>query len=468
MKKHNLFKVVMITIVIAVLLSWIFPVTYYNANYGLVEEARDQIGIFSLMSYVGIAIQYFSHIGIYVLVVGGLYGVLHKIPGYRNLIDKITKGFKGHEWLFMSIVMVIFAVLSSMAGLSLPLILMFPFVISVVLAMGYDKITAAMVTAGSVAVGLIGSVFSVNNTYGIDAVIGTSADGNVLVKILLLFIALALLVFNVIVYAKKHRDTKNLVEGSYIPEVSTSKKEKIWPIVVIMDIVLVVIILAFISWSLFDITWFDKALKSITGYKILGFPLFGALLGLENAFGSWTLVEATVIIILASWLVSFVYKMKFNDYITCFMNGAKRALKAAVLVVLAYVVLVATTYVPTLLTMFKPMFELTSGLNVFTMSLAAFVSSIFSVELYYAGTGVLPYVVDVAYTTLTTNDVTVLSVIWQSMYGLAMLVGPTSVVLLATLSYLHIPYGKWLKAIAKLLLELLVVLLIIFTIMMLI
>ena len=185
MKKHNLFKVVMITIAVTVLLTWLLPETYYN-NQGLVEAEREQVGIFTLMSYVGIAIQYFSHIGIYVLSVGGLYGVLHNISGYRNLIDKVTKGFKGREWLFMSIVMVIFAICSSMAGMSLPLIFMFPFVISVILAMGYDKITAALVTVGSVSVGLIGSVFSANDTYGIDIVLGTAANKDVWLKIIVL------------------------------------------------------------------------------------------------------------------------------------------------------------------------------------------------------------------------------------------------------------------------------------------
>ena len=465
MKKHNLFKVVMITIAIAVVLSWLLPITYYSSSAGLVEESRDYIGIFDVMSYVGIAVQYFSHIGIYVLIIGGLYGVLHKISGYRNLVDKIVKGFKSREWLFMTIVMVIFAVLSSMAGLSLPLLVMFPFVIAVVLAMGYDKITAAMVTAGSVAIGLIGTVFNVNNTYGIDAVIGSTADGDILVKILLLVISLALLIFNVITYSNKHKDTKAIEKGSYIPEVSSSKKEKFWPIVVILDVVLLILILAFISWDLFEVTWFSDALNNIIDFKIGDFPIFDAVLGISNSFGLWTLVEGSVVLLIASWLISFIYRIKFSDYITYFMNGAKRALKAAVLVVLVYVVLVCTTYVPTLLTIFKPMLELTSGINVFIMSLVAFVSSIFSVELYYAATGVLPYVVGTLYTELATSDITLLSVIWQSFYGVAMLVAPTSVVLIATLSYLHIPYGKWLKAIAKLLLELVVVLLIVFTIM---
>jgi uncharacterized ion transporter superfamily protein YfcC len=50
------------------------------------------------------------------------------------------------------------------------------------------------------------------------------------------------------------------------------------------------------------------------------------------------------------------------------------------------------------------------------------------------------------------------------MYGLTMLVAPTSLVLLATLSYLKITYKEWWKAIWKLALELFVILLVIFII----
>ena len=464
MKKHNLFKVVMITIAVTVLLTWLLPETYYN-NQGLVEAEREQVGIFTLMSYVGIAIQYFSHIDIYVLSVGGLYGVLHNISGYRNLIDKVTKGFKGREWLFMSIVMVIFAICSSMAGMSLPLIFMFPFVISVILAMGYDKITAALVTVGSVSVGLIGSVFSANDTYGIDIVLGTAANKDVWLKIIVLVVCLALLIFNTLRYASKNKvnEVKALTNAGYIPE-SKDKNEKYWPVVVIMDLVFIILILAFISWSLFNITWFDKLFKNITTYKIGGFAIFGKILGLSNAFGSWTLNEASIIIIIASLLLSFIYGIKFDQYVKGFMDGGKRALKAAVLAILVYVVLVIVTYVPVMLTIFKPILELTKSLNVFTMSLVSLISSTFFVELYYAATNVLPYATGVLYTTLNTSEITIISVIFQSMYGLATLIAPTSVILLVTLSYLHIPYGKWLKSNWKLIVELLVLLLAIFLI----
>lgn len=463
MKKHNLFKVVMLTIAFVVLLSWLLPVTYFS-NGGLMEEARTQVGLFTIMNYVGIAIQYFSHIGLYVLAIGGFYGVLHKISGYRNLLDKVVSGFKDREWIFMTVIMVIFAVLSAMAGLSLPLMLLFPFVISVILLMGYDKITATMVTAGSTAIGLIGSVFSVSNTEGIDIVIGTSADGDALLKILLLVVSLVLLVYNVLSYSKTHKSTKEVVNNDFAPEVSVNKKQKFWPIVAIIDFMVLILILAFVSWDLFGIKFFATAFSSVTTYEVFGFPILKNVLGLSSAFGSWTLTELTVVILVFSWLISFIYKVKFNDYITNFMNGAKRAIKPAVLVVLLYIVLIVTTYVPTLLTVLKPLLTSTSGMNIFIMALVAFVTCVFSVELYYGATSVLPYVTGALFTGLVAKDITILSLIWQSMYGVAMLVAPTSVVLMATLSYLHIPYQSWLKNIWKLLLELVVVLLIIFTI----
>lgn len=463
MKKHNLFKVVMLTIAFVVLLSWLLPVSYFS-NGSLIEEARTQIGLFTVMNYVGIAIQYFSHIGLYVLAIGGFYGVLHKISGYRNLLDKIVSGFKDREWIFMTVIMVIFAVLSAMAGLSLSLMLLFPFVISVILLMGYDKITAAMVTVGSTVIGLIGSVFAVTNTEGIDVVIGTSADGDALLKILLLVVSLVLLIYNVLTYSKNHKSAKEILNSDFAPEVSTNKKQKVWPLVAIIDFMILILILSFVSWDLFGVKFFSKAFNSVTSYELFGFPILKNIFGLSNPFGKWSLTELTVMILVFSWFISFIYKVKFNDYITNFMNGAKRAIKPAVLVVLVYIVLIVTTYVPTILTALKPLLTSTNGLNIFVMAIVAFITCVFSVELYYGATSVLPYVTGVLFTGLVAKDITILSLIWQSMYGVAMLVAPTSVVLIATLSYLHIPYQNWLKSIWKLLLELVVVLLIIFTI----
>ena len=469
MKKHNLFKIVMIAILVSVLLTWILPVVSYNSTYGLVEDgSKDQVGMFNLMSYVGIAIQYFSYIGIYVLVSGGLYGVLHFIPAYRNLIDKIVKSFKDKEWIFIALIMLFIAGVSAFANMSLAIIVLFPFVIAVILAMGYDRITAALVTCGSVVAGLIGSAFSVNNTYGFDSVLETAPNTGLKLKLVLFVLAAVIMIVYTILYAKKHKTKKDVQNELFVPKAkpNSTKKGGYWPIIVCVDLLLIILLVGFISWEdSFKITMFNTLHTKISEFAILGVPFFGKLLGLSNPLGAWSLVEGTVVIILAAWAISFIYRVKFGDFISCFMHGCEKALKAALLIVLVYVVLVVITYVPYVLGIVKPLIGLTSTLNVFTMSVTAFVSSIFGVESYYAGvgTGVLPYILTV-YTELTSADLKLLEAIWQSMYGLAMLIAPTSVVLMATLAYLNVPYHKWLKGVWKVFLILLVALLALFLI----
>ncbi|MBR1385800.1 MAG: hypothetical protein IJ568_03100 [Bacilli bacterium] len=464
MKKHNLFKVALITILLVVLASWILPVTSVSGKeFSEVESGK--IGLFSVVSYVAIAIQYFCHIALYVLAIGGLYGILHKIPSYRVMLDKIVSGFRHCEWVFMIIVSLVFCLLSSMAGLSLPILAFFPFVIAVILLMGYDKITAAMLTVGSVTAGLIGSVFSSNDIYGLSYVLGVEANQDVGWKILILVLSYLVVIINVLLYARKHKDTENLVQGIFVPEkVDRQGVKKILPIAIVLDVMLVVLALAFISWSVFGVTVFteftDKFINPTgSGFTKGVYTAFNTVLGLtsNNAFGLWTLLEASVVLVLGSLILAFIYRKSFTKFLNEFANGAKHAIKPAVLIIMAYTVLVCITNVNVLLTVLKPILSLDGELNVFVMCIVAIVYSIFTVESYYGVRQAAPYVTAF----VATENVGKIALIWQSMYGLTMLVAPTSVILMSTLSYLDISYGRWLKSVWKLLLELFLVLLIV-------
>lgn len=460
MKKHNLLKIVGISILVTVLLTWIFPITYYN--YGIVEDARQRAGIFDVLSYATITISYFGNICLYILAIGGFYGVIQKVNAYRNLLDKIVKGFKGKENIFMIIIMVLFAAITSTTGLSIGILFLFPFVISIILLMGYNKITAVMTTVGSVLIGLIGSTYSYSNTSQISQILSVKPTTELIAKLIILVIGLILLIYNVLNYAKKHRDTKKISKDpSYIP-VTKDKKTKIWPLVVVVDIIILIMILSFIPWAdTFGLDAFTKATTKVTEFKIFGFALPGSILGKVQAFGSWTLTELLITIVIGASVVALIYKVKINDFLDSFVQGAKRAIKPAVIVALIYTILILVTYHPFVLTILKPILNLTSGFNVFTMSIVAFIASIFNIEILYAANSILPYAIEI----ITKADVyPLIAIIWQAMYGLAMFVAPTSVILFATLSFMHVSYGDWLKAIWKLFVELLIVLLIIFTI----
>ena len=184
-------------------------------------------------------------------------------------------------------------------------------------------------------------------------------------------------------------------------------------------------------------------------------------MGSVGAFEQWTVIEIGVLLVIGSIILSLIYKVKFNDYFDNIIEGAKKAIKPAVLIILIYIALVIVSYHPITLTILKPLLTLTKGLNAFTMSLSAFIASVLNVDMYYAASSVLPYVTELI---TDTSLYPIIALIWQAIYGFSTLLAPTSIILIAILSYLDIPYGKWLKSNWKLILEILALCLIVFTI----
>lgn len=538
MKKHNILKVVLLSILVVVVCTWIFPSASYQAE--LVVGDRAQLGIFDLFSYLVELFRYFPYVILMTLATGIFYGVAYKIPAYRVLLDKIVKGFSGKESIFLAVIMILIAAIVSVTGLSFGILFVFPFVISVVLLMGYNKLVAASVTVGSTIVGILGTTLGNNTVYYFNAVLGTDIHNEMITKIILLVVGLVLLVFNVLLYAKKtknstdkvlelvpasvaadKKESKVVVKEEKLEEkkkekkkttskeadskkkestekktskksttktasksttkkttnktkaydlkskdgtvvtVKSKKKVKTWPLILVFDLIVLVLAISTFDWAnVLEITIFEEALTAVQEFEISGFPIFAKILGTVSSFGSWTLnYEMPAVIILATCFLGFIYGLKMDDFLDGVTDGIKKALRPAIYMFLVYLVLVIATYNPFQLNITKFFLDLTKDLNVITMTLVAMVSSIFNVESVYVAQSTLPYVSSV----ITDSTLyPLLAIIFQSIYGLMMLVAPTSVILLGTLSYLEVPYGQWLKHIWKLFLQLLVVLVVIF------
>lgn len=523
--RHNTVKIVLATLLVFVLLTWILPAAYYSSGY--VEQGRMQMGLFDLFSYPITALSYFGYIAIFMLVVGGFYGILGQTGAYRNLLDKLATSFKKRGKLTISIIIVLIAIVTSICGLQLGLIIFFPFIISLILLMGYDKIVAALTVVGSTMIGIIGTTFAYSNTSVIMSTLSLKITSNILVKVIILVLGLTLLIFNTIRYMKivekrnkeekakaskiKKAEKKEEIEtksvkkstkdtktsktsktrvaaskkteevkvvkeekkeekldskiADYVPKDNKSKN-KAWPLVVIFSLIFIVMVLSFISWTgAFNNSMFEKATTSVTSFKVFGFPLFAKILGNVNPFGNWNLTELSAVLFIASLLLMIIYKIKFSDGLQAFITGAKRALEPAVLVLLIYTGLVIVTYHPFQLVIYKFLFGFTKGFNIITSTFAAIIASVFNADPLYTFQSVLPYL-----SSLVSNKSTyaIIGVVYQAMYGVTMLIAPTSIVLMSVLSYLGISYKEWFKRIWQLLLELIILLLIIFTILVLI
>lgn len=539
MKKYHTLLVVAITVLVVALLTWILPITYYQGE--LISGERVQAGIISIGTYGFFTFYNFIYVFIGLLLVGGLYGVLNKVPAYRVLLDRLVKHVKNHKVLYLILTVLLLSIIVAFTGFTFEMLVFLPFIASVVLLLGYDKIVAAMVTVGSVSVGVIGSLFSKPIVGKLNEVLETTTYKDLIIpKVVILVVCAIVLIVNIILRAKKSVVKETVEESFLVPKKVTSKKVKVWPLATIAIIGTILMVLGGIDWvGAFNVAFFNDALTTVKAWPILskyiilaigvivvlynllrnyylrmkegkkdkdymskcrkivtivfgviaflallkimledlfkatdimnkaieaikldgivsGFT-FDKLFGSVVAFGNWTYNDYMILLLLVVLAIKFTYRVKFSEVIENAGEGFKNVLYGCLVVILSYTVLILVSGHPIGLTVVKPLLEATKGLHVLLYPISTLFSALFNSDFAYYEYGVL----NAAYVTTAYTGNGVLpfaEFITQTMYGFAMLLAPTSVVLLFTLSVLDIKYTTWLKKILLLIIELLLVL----------
>lgn len=460
MKKNGLLKIIGILALIIMVLSWIIPSSYYSGST-VIDLGTMPVGIFDLLSYPFLSFQYFIQTVVFILTVGTLYGVLANTGKYRNILEKLVKRLKGKEQLFMVIITLILTALSSILGLNLMMFVFIPALVAIILLMGYDKITAFLITIIPMFIGMIGSTYSIYINGYINQVIGiTGFDNDLLTKVALLVIGYVIYIMFTLNYAKKAKKAK-LDSEEEIPFIGEKKqvKKASWPIYVIFAIIFILLILAPTPWAdVFGVEFFSKLHETITDWTIGEYPLVANLLGYLEGFGSWTYLEISMIIFAAAIIIGFTYKQKLSEIIDNMLNGLKKMLKPALLVSFSMMIIIMTAYHPFYITITDYIINLSDNFNIFLTSFITIIGSVLNVDMIYLAQSSIPLI---AGTFPATEAINSLAIITQSFYGLTMLIAPTSTLLILGLTYLDIPYVEWLKKSWKLLLELFVVIVII-------
>ena len=210
-KKYGLMKVLSVLLLLVVVASYFIKDRQGTISYIALGDV--------FLNYVQ-SFYYFFDTVIFILVVGGFYGFLNKIPAYKQMIESISEKItnKGKEKLFVILVTIIFALLASLTGLNIILLLFIPAIISIILLIGYDKLVALSATIGGVLVGYIGGIFltfkDASSQYAVsyttfDKLVGLKSNfNNVIPKVLLLVVAVLLLIYTIVNHIKKGSSEK--------------------------------------------------------------------------------------------------------------------------------------------------------------------------------------------------------------------------------------------------------------------
>ena len=462
MKKSGLFKIIMFILFAIVILTWLIPAGYYNSGE-LVDLGMNQLGFFDFWqllfaSFGASDFGYFVQILMFLLSVGALYGVLGKTGKYRAAIEKIANKFKGNELHFIVIVAVLIAVLTSVFSYELWLFIFIPALISIILLLGYDKVTACVATFGAMLIGNIGSTIGYNMVGAIQESLKISKLSNgIYYRLGILVFSLGALVFylykakrtNIKKDEEKAIETEDLFAGE-----SKANKYSVVPIIVIFAILFVLLVLGCTAWeATFNVKIFTTLNNKITSFAIGKdkFTIFGKLLGNVSAFGSWHYAEMAVMCTLSALLLGRFYRMSHKETIDNMIDGTKKILNSAVLVILSYTVVYFACNTMTYPTIADFILKATSKFNIFFSTITMILGSVLHVDMLYVVNYVIPQIAGQNVST------TVMALLAQGIYGVTMFAAPTSVALVLGLSYLGIPYKEWLKRTWKLLVALLAI-----------
>lgn len=464
MKKNGLLKAIIITFIAFVVLSWIIPAGY--DQYGeFVEMGTAPIGLTDIIKYpiVTFTSSVFVLTAVIVLLIGGLYGVLNKTGVYSKIVEGITKKFKGKK-TFLVISIILFAVLASLTGLTLPLFVLVPFFVAVILSLGFNKITALLSTVGAILVGNMGSTYGFNINGYISYFFGSDINESIIYRIILFIILTgALLVFVLKTSkieiakkksSKKEEKTEENSKNEMIPlyERNISKEKSVTPLVVLGILTFIMILVGMFNWyEAFGIELFNNVHTAITEFEISGYPLFSNLIGAMDAIGYWTNYDFAVILIIFTLLIAWLYGIKGKELKEAILKGMKEMLPVAIYTVIASVIFYlmninsnsyySSTFFATIVDF---LFNAVDKFNVFIMMIVSTIGSLLYNDF--------PYMLNATYgqiSTLYADNISIIGVIMQSVHGLVMLIAPTSVILVAGLKLLDIPYGEWFKNVWK-------------------
>lgn len=469
MKKYNLLKILGIFFLVSVILTWFIPIGTYVDNVVQIDSIKP-LGLFDIFYVPLYTILAYSEYAFVLLMIGALYGVFNKIGVYDLLVEKTANRFKNKK-SFLVLSILTFSILSSFTGLAFPLFILVPFTVSVITKMGYSKLTALASTVGAMLVGMIGTTFGLIQTvyngelYSINLFerMGSGIYDKLVMRLITYVVITFLYIMTVL--SKSNKDIKEVkIKNEEIKEKKKVKEEKsVLPMLISIILLTVISLFTMYHWDyIFGgtvFTNFDSTLVETTiGENVTLYNILGNTLSQIGTFGNLHLIALIFVIIV---FVSFVYGISVDDTIEGMKDGMKSTLKVALYVTLANIVMMVINNVSTgsiIVTITNFIAGIFDDFNVVVTSLFSFAGGLFYNNFY-------DFVLDSAVVThliaVTPLQFSVFALSMQTTFNIMMMILPTSMVLVAGLSYLDIKYKEWLKYIWKFIIQVFIITLII-------
>ena len=264
-------------------------------------------------------------VGIFIMMLGGLLAVINKTGALETGIKVLVRKLKGRELLLIPILMFIFSICGSTYGMLEETVGFYVLLAATMMAAGMDPLVGAAVILLGAGSGCLGSTI---NPFATGVALSALPEGVTANHGLVLLIAtfiwittLGICILFVMSYAKKVKKDKgstilSLREqkqaekkfGNFYKkdekEVNLTGKQKLT--LVLFALTFLVMIIGFIPWGEFDITFFDSFTGWLTG----------------SSLGNWWFYEAALWFLIMSIIIAVINKFGEKGFIDTFVDGA--------------------------------------------------------------------------------------------------------------------------------------------------
>lgn len=400
-------------------------------------------------------------VAIFVMVLGGFLAIVNKTGALETGVKVLVQKLKGREIILIPILMFIFSIGGTTYGMLEETVGFYVLLAATMMAAGMDPLVGSAVVLLGAGSGVLGSTI---NPFATGAAISALPDGTVVNQGIILLIAtvlwlttLTISILFVMKYAKKVQKEKgstflSLREqkaaekkfGGYATKEEKAKltgRQKVT--LVLLVLTFLVMIVGFIPWGEFGITFFDGFTGWLTGASL----------------GNWWFYEAALWFLLMSIFIGIINRLGEKGIVDSFVSGAGDMIGVILIIAVArgasvlmsvthldnYIIYNASNFLSTLPELvFVPLNYL---LHIVLSILVPSSSGLATLSAPIVG----PVAAQLGYST----EVTVMTLV--SANGLVNLITPTCGAIMGGLALAEVEYSTWFKWAFKIVLTIAVV-----------
>lgn len=472
-KMPSAYTILILIIVSVAILTWLIPAGHYQYVDPDASKLVPIPGTYSrapqnpqgIWEIIYAPIKGFfdaSDIALFLLVIGGFLGVVMKTGAISAGIGYVIKKLEGKEYIMLPILMILFGVGGTTFGMAEETIAFYPIIIPVIIAAGYDIVTAVSVIAIGAGAGVLGSTVNPFATGVASGFAGVSIGDGLLLRVLILVVGEIISIIYVMRYANKVKEDpsksllphmKEEIEKHFLGHAQHETSEltrRRTAVLVVFGLTFFIMVLGVIPWSSkFGINFFENINNAITSI-----PLIGKFFGKPVALGNWWFGEMTVLFLVSAIIVGAIYKMGEVELINTFIEGAKDLLSVALIIGVSRGITIVMNeggITSTILNMGETALRNVSSIAFTNLSFLFYLPmSFFIPSSSGLATLTMPIMAPLADFANVGRDVVITA--YQSASAIVNLVTPTSGVIMGALAISRVPYEVYFKHVWKLVL----------------